>query len=211
MNGLVNYWPFDLSLNDSIGEANLYNCDNNNYINDKYGNIGSALRLRRGYCHIPPGVYFNNSDYSLTVWIRPRNYGDWPKIIDIGNGKSNDNVFFTYSQEGHYVCFANIQKTNWDQSVFSKIPIASQKLKLNQWSHLAFVYRKSNNSNIYINGTLVYDQFYPFSPLNVYRKKNYLGKSNWNSDAYADADFDELKIYNRALNFSEVLFDMNIV
>lgn len=211
MKGLIYYWSFDYTLNDSKGEANLFNCDNEKFIEDRFGQARSALRLLRGHCLLPSGVYFNGSDYTLTVWIRPRNHGDWPRIIEIGNGPRQDNVFFTYSEERHYVCFANIQGNKWTENIYSKRPISRQKLKLNEWSHLAFVFSNSNNSSIYINGTSVYDQLYSFGPLNVNRTKNYLGKSSWNNDAYANADFDELKIYNRALNWSEVLHDMNII
>ena len=45
--------------------------------------------------------------------------------------------------------------------------------------------------------------------LNVKRNISYIGKSNWIADSNADADFDELKIFNRGLTKQEILFEMN--
>jgi hypothetical protein len=43
---------------------------------------------------------------------------------------------------------------------------------------------------------------------NVFRNSNFIGKSNWNADPYANAGFDELRIYKRALSATEINADM---
>lgn len=80
-------------------------------------------------------------------------------------------------------------------------------LPLNVWVHLASVHGGAQ-LNIYVNGTLVAmsgisDQY--IAP-NVNRTLNFIGKSNW-PDSLADAKFMNLRIYNRALNSTEIIND----
>ena len=56
---------------------------------------------------------------------------------------------------------------------------------------------------MYLNGTLVCEDDTQFTPENVYRKYAYLGLNS-------DSIFDEIRIYNRALNLDEILDLMNI-
>ncbi len=41
------------------------------------------------------------------------------------------------------------------------------------------------------------------------RDSNYLGRSWHSSDSYADADIDDLKIFNRALSQQEIFYEMS--
>lgn len=47
------------------------------------------------------------------------------------------------------------------------------------------------------------------SPLRVFRNSCYIGKSMWSQDPLVNADFDELKFYNRSLTDSEIFQDFN--
>ena len=46
-----------------------------------------------------------------------------------------------------------------------------------------------------------------FIPTQVSRQNCKIGRSNFNGEEDAYADFDELKIYNRALSYEEILND----
>ena len=49
----------------------------------------------------PPGVYFNG-DFSVSAWIKVIKFGNWQRVFDFGNGRSNDNVMiFTSTSEGY--------------------------------------------------------------------------------------------------------------
>ena len=52
--------------------------------------------------------------------------------------------------------------------------------------------------------------FSSFSLANVVRDSNFIGRSNWflNGDKDVDADFDNLKIFNRALTQKELQLEM---
>jgi hypothetical protein len=47
-----------------------------------------------------------------------------------------------------------------------------------------------------------------YIPKKVIRNDNYIGKSNWNN--HANITFDEFKIFDRALNITEIEDDFNI-
>jgi hypothetical protein len=78
---------------------------------------------------------------------------------------------------------------------------------LNQWAHLAATL-SNGTGRIYINGTLVGS-----GPLNtpdvVARTNNFLGRSNWGADAYADAIFEEVRLWNVARSPAELAATMN--
>ena len=47
-----------------------------------------------------------------------------------------------------------------------------------------------------------------YMPKKLIRNDNYIGKSNWNNNA--NITFDEFKIFDRALNITEIEDDFNI-
>ena len=67
--------------------------------------------------------------------------------------------------------------------------------------------------SIYIDGTEVttpgsQSNLPTFTVADIMRYSNFIGRSNWNSDQDADAYFDDLKFFNRALGEQEILFEM---
>ena len=59
------------------------------------------------------------------------------------------------------------------------------------------------NANRMVNGTLLV-------PNNVLRTNNYIGKDNWASVSYADAIYDEFKIYKVALSSNDIMNEYQI-
>lgn len=149
------------------------------------------------YISLPPAVYFNG-DFTIECWVYPRSFGNWARIIDFGNGAGSNNVLLSYTYgasgaPGFYV----------EGNQFA----ATQTLPLNQWSHIAATL-SGTTATIYINGVAAGTSIFS-APANVTRNNCYIGKSNWNGDAYADAVFDELRIWNIARTESEIQSSMN--
>lgn len=199
MTGLEYYWPiFDGNTKEIIQGADLYDPINASFIDDKFNNMNSALSLNSGYYKIPSGVYLKG-DFSILVWVRPYNRNFFSRIIEFGNQPINDNIFLAYSCGITGKLCMNIRsKTNTSGAISSK-----DTLILNSWQFIAAVYSQ-NFGYVYINGSLQ-GSGYSMSPRNTLRSLNYLGKSNWIQDPDAVADIDDLRIYNRALNNSEIL------
>jgi Concanavalin A-like lectin/glucanases superfamily len=148
------------------------------------------------YVSLPAGVYFNG-DFTIECWIYPKSFASWARIIDFGNGAGSDNVLLAYTYgssgaPGFYVEGSQFQ--------------ANQTLPLNQWSHIAATL-SGTTATIYINGIAAGTGTFP-TPVNITRNKCYIGKSNW-ADPYANAIFDELRIWNTAKTQAEIQASMN--
>ena len=146
---------------------------------------------------LPAGVYFSG-DFTIECWVYPKSFGNWARIIDFGNGAGSDNVLLSYTYgtsgaPGFYVEGSQFQ--------------ATQTLPLNQWSHIAATL-SGNTATIYINGVAAGTSTFP-KPVNITRNYCYIGKSNWNGDAYANAEFDELRIWNTALTQAQIQASMS--
>ncbi len=161
-------------------------------------NYGVALSFdgTNDYVSLPSGVYFNG-DFTIECWVYPRNFANWARIIDFGNGAGSDNVLLSYTYgtsgaPGFYVEGAQFE--------------ANQAINLNQWTHIAATLN-GTTATIYINGVASGTSTFSTPPANITRNNCYIGKSNW-GDPYANAIFDELRIWNTAKTATEIQSSM---
>lgn len=88
--------------------------------------------------------------------------------------------------------------------------VSTTVMSLNEWHHLAAVLNYPN-LYFYLDGEqLASTSCTTPEPSDVIRNNSMVGRSNWypdEEDAYAD--YDELKIYSRALSYDEISADMN--
>jgi hypothetical protein len=208
-NGLINYWTFNRNLNDSFGNVHLFGGANALFGLDRFGVPNSVLSLKNGYYQVPPGVYFSGTQLSIMGWIKVRTFYPNSRLIDFGNGKDNENILLTLSSNTNdgkpYVMLRSGNNYFFGNSIKSLI--------LNKWQHLACVFSFPFYS-IYIDGIEVTTpgsktNFASFSLANVLRSSNFIGRSNYPNNQDVDADFDDLKFFNRALTPSEIQFEMN--
>ena len=82
--------------------------------------------------------------------------------------------------------------------------LSPNPLPLNQWLNIACI-SSGSAGLLYIDGVLVKSNTVS-KPTYSYRTNNFIGKSI-GSDAIAD--FDEIKIFNRALSQEELIFEIN--
>ena len=194
--GLINYWPFNGNYDDVIGGANLFGGQSFSLSANRNGMISSALELQsNGYLQAPTGVYFNG-DFSVTFWFYLLDTpGQYSRVFDFGNGESSDNIYLSYNNN------LMIGYFNGDTSVCSIS--SSQNPNINTWYFVGFVL-SSGKLTIYFNGVSSIDSFSNnFKPINISRKNNYIGKSNW-PDLQVHQKIDDLKFFNRALNITEI-------
>ena len=192
----------DNNVYDSAGGAHLYNGSNVQFVKDRFGKANSAIRFTDGYYQVPPGVYFKG-DFTVSVWIKAIgivNTGG--TIIDFGNGVSSDNIRFITSYQNEYKPVFYVNINNYESNVEPSLTLV-----LGQWTHLVFTLSGSNGA-LYMNGLLISQSSDLFTPRNINRTLNYIGKDNWNS--YLDgngnlwADLDDLRFYNRAMSQAEI-------
>ena len=61
-----------------------------------------------------------------------------------------------------------------------------------------------------MNGKLILQSNRMFSPVNIQRNFSYFGKGTYDTDPYANAILDEIKIFNRSLSSDQVLFEHSL-
>jgi arabinan endo-1,5-alpha-L-arabinosidase len=160
------------------------------------------LSFTDGYINAPRGIYFGY-EFTVLAWVRLRAYLNYSRLFDFGNGYPMDNVLVGLTWPGNFVA-SKMYVFNKDFTVYSNI-----NLDLNTWYHVALKL-EANSLYIYKNGNLYGSKnLVSFSNRIVYRDFCYIGKSNWPTDPNANADYDEIKIFNRALSDSE-LFEQYI-
>ena len=202
--GLIHYWPFFMNTHDIVGEADLYGGVNADLTTDRFNKPNSAISLTNGYYKLPPRVYFNSS-YSFLAWVKLKQITLWSRILEVSNGAPNDNLLFALNEAIN----GGISVDNYDGLTIIVHAFSSIKFTINEWQHVAFVLNFPN-FYLYLDGKQVYTTTAIKVPNNVIRTVNYVGRSSFYPyDADANADLDELKIFNRGLTESELLFEMN--
>jgi hypothetical protein len=204
---LIHYWPFDGNVKDLIGNADLYNGENSNFILDRLNRPNKVLSLTSGRYSVPTGVYFDGSDFTLMNWIRIKQQISFARIFEVANGPNVDAIVFCISSSGQPVL-------TFSSGTSSTLFLTSSKyLTTNKWYHLTFSY-KQPTSKLYIDGvladTLDTSVLEPIRKLN--RSSNWVGRSNWYPNWWqydAMHDLDDIKIFNGELNIEDILFEMN--
>ena len=201
--GLIHYFPFYYNTHDVISEFDLYDGFNANLTFGRPNRSSSYLSLRSGYYKFPP-IQSMNSDFSVLLWVKVNSNQNWQRVLDFGNGQYSDNFVCALSYGTTLTPAFQI----YIRSGLSFTVLSSIQLKLNTWYYLAYVLSYPT-AYIYIDGEVKGILNITNRQQNITRRINFIGKSNWYGDPNADADFDELKIFNRGLTREEILFEMN--
>lgn len=200
--GLVLYYPMDGNTNDASGNnINGTIAGGVTATKNRFDATSTALAFNgsNGYIDVPDGVYFNGSDFSISSWVKMNSYGSWARLMDFGNGPANNNVLvgLTNGTTGRPAAEIYVSTATGGQ-----ITSPSTTLPVAQWALLTYTW-SNGTGRLYINGTQVVSGTQA-TPNNILRTLNYIGRSNWSNDAYANASFDDFRIYNRMLSVSEI-------
>jgi hypothetical protein len=148
------------------------------------------------FLQVPSGVWFNG-DFTVEGWVFVRNYNAWSRLLDFANGQDNGNVYLALSfGASGFPAMGVFTNTG------TPVIVATNMLPLNQWVHLA-VTASGTNGTIYINEVPAVSGVINVAP-NVVRTNNYFGRSNYAADQYADAIFDEIRIWNYARPLADI-------
>ena len=147
------------------------------------------------YVQMPPGIWFSN-DFTIEAWVYERSYNNWSRVIDFGNGPNANNVYLGLSSatSGEPILAVYVgASVQW---------VVAPPIPTNQWVHLAATLA-NNTATIYTNGVMAISGTVK-APNAVNRTNNYVARSNWAADSYANAIFDELRIWNVALTQAQI-------
>ncbi len=162
-------------------------------------NLGSA------YGEMPAGNYFDGGSFTVESWVYLRSHRYWSRLIDFGDSTYANNVLVVLSSGTSGKPRFHVRK-NGDSFVETPDP-----LPLNEWIHLAAVFHSTGGATgtgtIYTNGVPAVSGTIN-TPANVNRPDVYVGRSNSANDAYADAQFDNLRIWSIARTPAQLAADM---
>ena len=203
---LTHHWIFsEGTMTDSVGTANMQQGSLTTFASDRFGCPNSALNLNQGYTFVPPGIYFDTPQFTISVWVYPQLMGWWSRVIDFGNGSPMDNIFLTQDSN------SNQKPALWifDGSIFKGDVTSSSPLVLNKWHMLTATF-DGTHASIYINGVFQESSSFVHSLTTLIRTKNYIGKSDFTSIGYSSSLLDDLRFYNKSLTQGEITELMNL-
>jgi hypothetical protein len=200
--GLQLYYPMNANANDASGNGlNGTMIGGVTAVADRFGNLGGALQLNgtNGYIDAPDGVYFTGGDFTVSCWVKANTYANWSRICDFANGSANNNVLFAISNgtTGRPACEIYNNTTPG-----GTITSPTVQTGTNTWSFMVYTF-SGGVARIYKDGTQIASGSQT-APLPVLRTLCYIGRSQWAGDAYANAAFDEFRIYNRVITSMEM-------
>ena len=145
---------------------------------------------------------------SFSVWFRATDKnGNWPRLFDFANNRDSDNIVLTPSYNGNQCLGALLLNGAWNPYKFYQGDYVCDS----NWRHVVWTISKRGYWSIYINNRLISKDF-NLIPANVIRKRNYIGKSNWNTTANPSADWDDMyngwmddfRVYQRELTEADI-------
>ena len=191
-NGLVLYMPFDSDFKDKSGMGNNGTANGNAFVNTTGGKYGGALQLdgNGDYVSIAHNnnLDFGTNDFTISLWTKITNTASYEHFIG-----TDTTSYFMFALNGVSGSIA-VGKHNiaWTYSV-------PNNLQNNVWYNLVLS-RNNGYISIYVNGAQVGSTA---SDTNSYLFTTiYLGAHPGVN--YFSGNLDEIRIYNRSLNSSEI-------
>ena len=198
---LTHSWPIKMgTMLDEIGAAHMTQGNSTSFIEDRFGCPNSALALNGGWTQVPPGIYFDTPEFTISFWIYPQQVGVWSRVIDFGNGPNSNNIFLSQYSTPYFQIYSN--------NVIVNKAVSPDNLQTNKWQFLA-VTLNCNRSTIYIDGQLTINLNKQYTLQISNRTNCFIGKSNWAGDGYSYSNLDDLRFYNKSLTQEEIVELMN--
>jgi hypothetical protein len=166
------------------------------------GYTGQALKLdgtANAYASLPTGFISTLTDFTVSTWVKMDALANWMRVFDFGNGTNNYLFFTVQAGKAGLIRYA-IKSGGTEQTVNY-----NYTFPLNTWTHVAIT-QSGKLCSLYINGALVAtNSNITINPAAIGSTSlNYIGKSQYASDAMLKGSVDELRIYNRALTAAEI-------
>ena len=215
---LTNHWPIcNGKMSDLIG-GSLYDMKQESnqfffvtltpsFTSDRFGNANSALALNFGYAQVTNGIFFDTTEFTISVWVYPQSVGRWARVMDF------------YEKDNYGIAYGNIILSLDSSMIFrNRIPVfqisndkvtSSKELVEYRWQFLTATFNGALMS-IYINGNLMGSQSVTVSTPLMNTSYNFIGES-WNNlvDGVSKTYLDDLRFYKKSLSANEIKNLMN--
>lgn len=154
------------------------------------------------YIDLPDGFADFTNGFSVSAWVFPTGVNSWQRIVDLGNGQASNNIVVSRRAAGNELVIEVFDGITSGGQVTTADPV----LELNQWQHIAVSIFDTGEVSVYKNGVAVAISGSPTTavPNNVVRTSNFIGRSNWSTDAYYEGRYAEVAIFDKALTVAAV-------
>ena len=148
------------------------------------------------YVEIPSASF--GGLFSIQAWVYTTDiYQNWQRIIDFGNGSSDNNIVLGFIGNEGRMFFES-----YDGNRTEKL-ITDALFPQNQWVHVVAINDADGNASIYWNGELKAEGvIFPIRP--VLRNNQYIGRSNWSHDSYFVGKMKNIAIWNDTLTVESI-------
>ncbi len=164
-------------------------------------NYTMALDGEMDYLQLDTGAYFDGY-FTFETWMKKQANNTWSRVFDFGNGPGADNVIVVLSNSNSGKLSFHVRTSSSNDSF-----VVDDPTPVGEWVHVALKIEYNVQGWAYINGVREKIGLLR-QPEGIQRTNNYIGKSNWANDAYADVIFDEMRLYDYSRTEEEIQHDM---
>jgi len=208
-NGLIAWYPFNGNANDSTGNGHNGIVNGATLTTDRCGNPNSAYYFDgiSNNITIDPNSFYK-SNYTYALWYNPDKYGSYgigSYLLSIG-GHAGDQNLSMDNNYGGTVGFALGCYNNPSSPYPLTLCIDGSLPPLNQWYYVVGT-RSDSVARLYINGTLIASST-THNTLPLYTsdsESEFTIGCRYNFNQYISGKIDDVRIYNRSLDSTEIL------
>ena len=166
------------------------------------GVISNAVHLdgtANGYVSLPSGLVSALNDFTISTWVKVDANATWARVFDFGSG-TGTYMFLTPASGGGSVRYSITTSGGGGEQQLNR----AGNLSTGVWHHLA-VTLSGSTGVLYVDGVPANTNLsMTLEPSSLgSTTQNYIGKSQF-SDPNLTGSVDDLRIYSRALNATEV-------
>jgi len=211
--GLIAYYPFTGNANDSSGFGNNGIVSGSTLTSDRFNKLSSAYYFNGVSNYIKIN---NNSkmmlqpDATISVWIYMENGGCNPRVLESNSTNNINNGM----GGGGYAIYTN-GSSNTTRTITTAFGTStagvgntSFSFSAKAWHHIALIVYSANKVGfLYIDGALQSQVTgLPFTTIDYNSSDLYIGNINPNRCDWFGGKIDDLRLYNRALNETEITY-----
>ncbi len=204
-NGMTAWWKYENSGTSVVGNATMNLIGGAGYT---VGRVGQGLLVNGSsqYSETPASSAVNlgtNSGLTIEAWFNPYNAAELGTVLEWNNGSGGLGMHISTSTTGTRDLYANLIDT---ADVSHQIYTGSGALVDNTFQHFALTYDQITGlAALYLNGSLIRStNLGIFTPQTSYPLQVGIRKSGFFAPAAFPGVIDELTLYTRVLNASEV-------
>ena len=212
---LMAYYDFENDVQDNSGKGHHGTAFSNPGYTTGATGFGSAIKFDgvNEYVSLPIGSLIDSlDDITVTCWANFSNTGgSYQRLWDFGvatpaDTDPNSYMFVTPRSGGT----GPLQFSITTGGNGAESSIQGPATLPSDWHHVAASIDSSTMTmRLYQNGKLVAEGETSYLPSDLgVTDQNYIGRSQWDDDAYYNGAIDELRIYDRALSEGELLYLM---